>query len=256
MDVEKFIKKLTKEAGDLLFGYFKKEKKLIGLRGTSKEIVTKYDKIVDKYIIQKIQKEFPDHSILSEEGGLISKKKEFLWIVDSLDGSGNFANQNPFFSVSISFCLKNDPFLGAIYAPALGEFYYAKKFNGAFLNNQPISVSKINKLKESYILFCEGGERNKRRIAKIFGEIYPKVTELRKLGSAGIEIGWVAKGAIDGYFTTKIYPWDVSAGVLIIKEAGGVVSDFQGQEWQIKKSDLLFSNPFIYKKLQKLLQKL
>jgi myo-inositol-1(or 4)-monophosphatase len=256
MDVEKFIQRITKQAGEMLLKYFKKEKSLISIRGTSKEVVTKYDKMIDKFIVQKIQREFPDHSILSEERGFIRRKREFLWIVDSLDGSSNFANKNPLFSVCVCLCLKNEPFLSAIYAPVLDEFYYAKKFNGAYLNGKRIKVSKIAKLKESYIVYCEGNEKNKKRIANIFHQVYPKVTELRKLGSAGIESAWIAQGRVDGYFTTKIDPWDVAAGVLLVQEAGGRISDFKGNLWQIKRSDLIFSNGLIHKKLQKELEKL
>jgi len=249
MDVERFIQSITKEAGRKLLRYFKQENRLISIRGTSKEVVTRYDKIIDKFIIQKIQKEFPDHSILSEEGGLIRRKKEFLWIIDSLDGSGNFANKNPLFSVCVCLCLKNEPFLSAIYAPALDEFYFAKKFNGAFLNGKKIRVSQLKKLKESYIVYCEGNEKNRKRIVKIFSKVYPKVKELRKLGSAGLESAWVAKGAVDGYYTTKIDPWDVAAGVLLVKEAGGEVSDFKGRPWQLKRLDLIFSNKKIHARL-------
>ncbi len=256
MDVERFIQSITKEAGKKLLQYFKKENQLIRIRGTSKEIVTKYDQLTDRFLVQKIKREFPEHSILSEEGGIIRRKKEFLWIVDPLDGSGNFANKNPLFSVCVCLCLKNEPFLSAIYAPAINEFYYAKKSNGAYLNGKKIKVSKINKLKESYIVYCEGNEKNKKRIAKIFFEIYPKVTDLRKIGSAGIESAWVAAGRVEGYYTTKIDPWDVAAGVLLVKEAGGEVSDFQGKPWKLKKSDLIFTNKKIHTKLVNYLKKL
>ncbi len=256
MDVEKFIQKLTKKAGKELLYYFKKENKLISLRGTSKQIVTKYDKIIDRLIVSEIKKNFPDHSILSEEGGFLRKRKEFLWIVDSLDGSGNFANNNPLFSICIALCLKSEPFLSVIYAPAIDEFYFAKKFNGAYLNGKKIKVSKIRRLKESYLVYCEGNQKSKKRITNIFSVVYPKVTELRKIGTAGLEIAWTAAGRVDGYLTTKIDPWDVAAGVLLIQEAGGKVSDFQGKDWQIRRSDLIFSNGFIHKNLRRLLSKI
>lgn len=254
MNVEKFIQSTIKEAGKILLRYFKKESNLISLRGTSKEIVTKYDKMIDQFLIKRIKREFPDHSILSEESGFIKGKKEFLWIIDSLDGSSNFANKNPLFSICLCLCLKNEPFLSAIYAPAINEFYFAKKFNGAYLNGKRIRVSKIDNLKESYIVYCEGNEKRRKRIANLFSKIYPRVKELRKLGSAGLETGWLAKGAVDGYFTTKIDPWDVASGVLLVKEAGGKVSGFKGDLWQIKKMDLVFSNSKIHSPLQKLLK--
>lgn len=256
MDVEKFIKNLTREAGKKLLFYFKGENKLISLRGTTKEIVTRYDKIIDKFIIQRIEKEFPEYSILTEESGFIEKKKEFLWIVDSLDGSSNFANKNPLFSVCICLCINNEPFLSSIYAPMIDEFYFAKKSGGAYLNGKRIKVSKINRLKESYIVYCEGNEKNKKRIANIFHQVYPKVKDLRKIGSAGIESAWVAAGRVDAFFTTKIDPWDVATGILLVQEAGGQISDFQGNLWQIKRSDLIFSNCLIHKNLQNYLKEI
>ncbi len=270
MSLEKFIKNLTREAGERLFSYFKKENKLISLRGTSKEIVTRYDKIIDKFLIQSIKKEFPEHSILTEESGfitgkasdqvsnkgkiLVEKRKEFLWIVDSLDGSSNFANKNPLFSVCICLCINNEPFLSSIYAPMIDEFYFAKKSGGAYLNGKRIKVSKINRLEESYVVYCEGNEKDKKRIANIFHQTYPKVKDLRKIGSAGIESAWVAAGRVDAFFTTKIDPWDVAAGVLLTQEAGGQISDFQTNSWQIKKSDLIFSNRLIHKNFQNYLK--
>jgi myo-inositol-1(or 4)-monophosphatase len=132
MNREAFIKKLTISSGKKALIFFKKDKSLISLRGQSKEVVTKYDKILDKFIINQIEKFFPKDSILTEESGLIKKSKENLWIVDSLDGSSNFANQNPFFSISIAFFQNKKPILGAVFAPALGEFYFAKKKKGSF----------------------------------------------------------------------------------------------------------------------------
>lgn len=256
MDVEKFIQRLAKKAGKKLLYYFQTDNSLISLRGTSKQIVTKYDKLIDRLIIKEIREKFPDHSILSEESGFLKKKKEFLWVIDSLDGSGNFANNNPLFSLCIALCLKTEPFLSVIYAPVINEFYFAKKFNGAYLNEKKIRVSKIDNLKESYIVYCEGNEKRKKRIAKIFSTLYPKVTELRKIGSAGLEIAWTASGRADGYFTTKIDPWDVAAGVLLIQEAGGKVTNFQGESWQLRRSDLIFSNGLIHKGFQKILKNL
>lgn len=251
--MEKFIKRLTKEAGEELLNYFKKENNLISLRGSSKEIVTKYDKLVDKFIIKEIKKHYSDHSILTEESGLMQKNSDFLWIVDSLDGSGNFANKNPLFSVCIALLLRGEIILGAIYAPVLQEFYFAEKEKGAFLNNKKISVSKIDDLKKSYLVYCEGNEKRRKKFAQILTKIYPKVTEIRKVGSAGIESAWVATGRIDGFFTTQIDPWDVAAGVLLVKEAGGQISNFENKNWQIKRDNFLFSNGKIHSKVLKYL---
>jgi myo-inositol-1(or 4)-monophosphatase len=249
MNREEFIKKLTILAGKKALNFFKKDKSLISLRGESKEVVTKYDKILDKFIINQIKKFFPKDSILTEESGLIEKSKENLWIVDSLDGSSNFANQNPFFSISIAFFQKKKPLLGAVFAPALNEFYFAKRGKGAFLNGKRIFVSKIKNLNESYIVYCEGAEKNRKRVAKILSKIFPKVKDIRKIGSAGIESCWVAAGKVDIYFTTQIEIWDVAAGILIVKEAKGKITNFDGKNWKIERQDLVFTNGFLHKEI-------
>jgi len=253
-DLEKFLKSIVKKAGEKLLLFFKKEKSLFSLRGTSKQIITKYDKLTDKFLIGKIKSKFPKDGILTEESGWVKKNLNSLWIIDSLDGSGNFANGNPLFSVNVAYLFKKEIIFGAIFAPALNEFYFAKKGKGAFLNGKEIQVSKIDNLKKSYVVYCDGNEKNRKRISKILSRIYPKVTEVRKIGSAGVETSWVASGRADAYFTTKIDPWDVAAGVLLVKEAGGKVSDFSDKDWQIKRSNLLFSNKLVHKKIQKLLK--
>jgi myo-inositol-1(or 4)-monophosphatase len=253
-ELEEFLKKIVSEAGKKLLFFFKREKSLFSLRGTSKQIVTKYDKLIDKFLIEKIKLKFPRDGILTEESGWAKKNLNSFWIIDSLDGSGNFANGNPLFSVNVAYIFKKEIILGAIFAPALHEFYFAKKGKGAFLNGKRIKVSKIDSLKKSYVVYCDGNEKNRKRISKILAKIYPKVTELRKIGSAGIETAWVASGRVDAYFTMKIDPWDVAAGILLVREAGGEVSDFFGKDWQIKRSDLLFSNKLTHEKIKNLLK--
>jgi len=249
MNREEFIKKVVISAGKKALSFFKKDKSLIFLRGQSKEVVTKYDKILDQLIIKEIEKFFPNDSILTEESGFLSKSRENLWIVDSLDGSSNFANQNPLFSISIAYFKNKIPILAAVFAPALNEFYFAKKGKGAFLNGKRIFVSKVKNLRESYIVYCEGGEKNRERVAKILSKIFPKVKDIRKIGSAGIESCWVAAGRVDAFFTTQIEIWDVAAGILIVKEAGGKVTDFFGKKWKLKMQDLLFTNKFLHQKI-------
>jgi len=254
MKREKFIKNLAEESGEKLAGFFNKDKKLISLRGSSKEIVTKYDKIIDKLIIGQIRKNYPKDNILTEESGHIKGENNLLWIVDSLDGSGNFANQNPLFSVLIAFLENNEPVLSVVYAPVINEFYFAEKGSGSFLNSKKINVSKISKLESSYFFYCEGGEKNRLRTMNILSKIYPKVADIRKIGSAGIEIAWLSAGKGEGFWATKIDPWDIAAGVLLIKEAGGKVNDFKGNSWQIKNSDFLFSNGKITNQTLKLIK--
>jgi myo-inositol-1(or 4)-monophosphatase len=256
MNREKLLKDIVTLAGKRALKFFKRDISLIFLRGQSKEIVTKYDKLLDTLIITQIKKNFPKDSILTEESGYLKgKEKDNLWIVDSLDGSGNFANFNPLFSISVAFYKKRKPLLGVVFAPALNEFYFAKKGKGAFLNGKRIEVSKIKKLNQAYLVYCEGSEKNRERFSKILSKVYPQVKDIRKIGSAGIECCWVAAGRVDGYFTTQIEIWDVAAGILIVNEAGGKVTDFQGKKWKLQKQDLLFTNSILHKPLISLLSK-
>lgn len=240
--MNEFIVDLTKEAGRVLMDYFRHDQELITLRSTAKDAATKYDRLTDQFIIEKIRGTYPEHSLLTEESGHHAANPDWLWIVDSLDGTGNFANQNPFFSVCIALVHKGELTLGTIYAPAINEFYLAERGKGAYLNQKRIFVSNIGTLQKSYLFYCEGGDKNRERTCNILGKVYPNVTDIRKLGSAGIETAWVAAGRGEAYFTTTIDPWDVAPGVLLVLEAGGQVTDFTGKPWQQERGDFLFSN--------------
>jgi myo-inositol-1(or 4)-monophosphatase len=242
MKEKELIESLARQAGDALMKHFRQDWALLKERGTAKDVATKYDKEMDSLIVEEIKRHYPGHSLLTEESGFLEGDPDWLWIVDSLDGTGNFANFNPLFSVCIALMHQDELLLGAVYAPAIDEFYFAERDKGAYLNGTRIQVSDVSDLGQSYILYCEGGDRNKVRTGELLHEVYPHVTDIRKLGSAGLETAWVAAGKREAYYTTRIEPWDVAAGVLLVQEAGGRVSDFQGNPWEPQTSDLLFSN--------------
>lgn len=256
--MKQFITKLTKDAGKILLQHFRKDKSLVKLRKSVKDITTKYDIMVDKFIINEITKKYPKHNLLTEETREVDKKSEYTWIVDSLDGTVNYAYENPLFSLCIAVIKNDKVILGTIYAPAINGFYIAEKGKGAYFNNQKIHVSNIKELKKSYVFLCDGGETNRKRTGKIVFDLYHKVIDARKLGSAGVECAWIAAGRADAYVTTKIRPWDVAPGVLLVEEAGGKVTDFKGRPWDWKKkqSDLIFSNKKVYSQIQKIVKNL
>jgi len=239
----------------VLFSHFGQDEELLKLRTPVKEAVTRYDRMVDEMITREIRDRYPDHSLLTEEGGFLKGDTDWLWIVDSLDGTSDFANSNPLFSVCIAVMYRGELLLGAIYAPAINEFYLAERGNGAYLNQGRIHVSETADLEQSYLFYCEGGERDRLRTGSLIGKVYPEVMDMRKLGSAGLETAWVAAGKGEAYFTTKIEPWDVAPGVLLVQEAGGKVTDFEGNAWKLEKSDLLFSNGRVHSKMLDLLGK-
>jgi len=249
-----FVSSVAKEAGEKLMESFRKDPELILQRSSAKDAATAYDKLVDQFIVAEIRKNYPSHSILAEESGYLPADPGWLWIIDSLDGTGNFANENPFFAVCIAVLRQDVPIAGVINAPGLDEFYVAEKNSGAYLNARKIQVSSVPELQKGYLIYCEGGDKNRSRTGALLANVYPQVTDVRKLGSAGLETAWVAGGRSEAYFTTQIDPWDVAAGVLLVTEAGGCVTDFQGNPWKPQRSDLVFSNGLVHKELLALLE--
>jgi myo-inositol-1(or 4)-monophosphatase len=247
------IEDLARTAGSRLLEHFREDPELLAMRTSAKEAATRYDKISDELIIEGIRKAFPGHSILTEESGLLKADAEWLWIADSLDGTGDFANWNPLFSVCLALIRKGELVLGAVYAPAINEFYLAERGSGAYLNGKRIQVSSIADLGQSYLFYCEGGEKDRQRTGTALAAVYTKVVDVRKLGSAGLETAWVAAGKGEAYFTMKIDPWDVAAGVLLVREAGGRVTDLGGGEWAVERADLLFSNGRVHDKMLEVL---
>lgn len=248
MKEKDFAVRTALKAGRFLLRNFKKDASLLRERGVAKEITTRFDEESDALIRREIERVFPHHNLLTEENGFTDKRSEWTWIIDSLDGTGNYAVGNPFFAVSIALAKNNELVLGVVNAPFLKELFVAEKGKGAFLNGKRIHVSKTSELEKSYVVACEGGEKTNARIARINAALHPRVKDLRKLGSAALEGAWVACGRADAYVTTQICVWDVAAAVLLVKEAGGKVTDFNGAPWSAaaRQSDALFSNAALH----------
>ncbi len=260
--MKNFAITLAKKAGAYLLKNFRQHPELLKNRGLAKEVHTQYDLGSDRIIREAIERKFPQHSLLTEEHGWTGKKEwiqknNYLWVVDSLDGTTNYSVGNPFFSVSIAVMKGKELILGVVYAPFLQELFVAERNKGAFLNGKKIRVSSVTQLSQSYFVSCEGGEQSNERIAKINTLFHPRIKDVRKLGSAALEGCWVACGRAEAYLVTQIHPWDVAAAVLIVQEAGGSVTDFSGEEWELKtsgggnpeKSDMGFSNGKMHKEI-------
>ncbi len=245
--------RVAKKAGSYLLQNFRRHPALLKVRATAKELHTRYDKTSDKMIIREIFRKFPIHNLLTEESGFIGRKSSYTWIIDSLDGTTNFSRGNPFFSVSIALaCGENsgkELLLGVIYAPFLGELYVAEKGKGAFLNGKRIHVSSRGHFEKSYFLSCEGADRSNERIARVNALFHARVKDLRKLGSAALEMAAVASGRAEAYLTTSMDPWDVAAGILLVEEAGGEVTDFRGEGWGFERTALIASNGIVHDKV-------
>lgn len=212
------------------------------------DYVTQVDVESEKIIIDYIKKHFPGHQLMSEESSDNYKRAEYLWIVDPLDGTTNFIHGFPVVAISIALMYKGELTLGVVYDPARDELFYAERGSGAFLNEQKIRVSLI---KEPALSLIATGFpfRNKQYInnyIKIFRELLYLVSDLRRPGAAAIDLAYVACGRVDGFFEFALNPWDIAAGTVLIKEAGGAVSDFQGGEDYLEAGHIIAGNPVIH----------
>ncbi len=242
-------------AGDLLLKKFKGFDRSQVKYKAKHEIVTAADLASEKKIISQVKKTFPDHQILSEEGGASGVTSDYLWIIDPLDGTTNFSMHNPLWSVSIGVVYKNILQLGVIYAPYLKELYVAEVGKGAFIQSPETGKRKrmeisTKKDKEALYAFCHG--YNKKDIQKALKYYkYQKLNKIdcRQLGSAAIELSYVACGRIDSIVIPGANSWDVAAGVLMVREAGGRVTNFHNKSWTLKSEDMAASNRKVHKNL-------
>ncbi|MFZ5364700.1 MAG: inositol monophosphatase family protein [Patescibacteria group bacterium] len=246
----------VKKAGEELLRLYHSEKFTAKYKAKH-ELVTSADLIANKLIVQSIKKHFPDHSILSEEEGSEKNGSDYLWIIDPLDGTTNFFMHNPLFAVSIALVYKNEIILGIVYAPALKELYVAEPKKGAYLNGKKIKVSWRNKVTDALLTYCHGtGIKAWKDAVKIYSYYKLRASFIRQLGAASLELGFVAAGRTDSIIIPKALPWDVAAGILIVREAGGKVTDFQGGEWNIQSKDMVASNGKIHNELLKTLKRM
>lgn len=249
-------RKAIKEAGKELKTRFNK----LGLPQISKkskhEIVTPADYAAEEIIIDAIKANFPHHNILSEEAGEVEGQEEdFLWVVDPLDGTTNFSIHNPFFAVSIGVFFKQHPVLAFVYAPMIDELYEAEKGKGATLNGKKIRVSEQDKVGDSRLAFCHGHRKwHLTRTTKIFSKLKLASRTLRQFGSASLETAFVACGRLEALMIPGVNVWDIAAGVLLVREAGGKVTDFEGKPWNLDSADILASNGKIHQEVLKYLE--
>lgn len=219
--------------------------------GGVNDLVTEADHAADRAIISTIKSQFPDHFILSEETGNLVTDSEYKWIIDPIDGTINFAHGIPICCVSIGVEKNGEMIMGVVYAPFLNEFYFAEKGKGAFLNDRPIHVSKQDKLINACLVtgFPYTYVNSPNGPLQVFERLIKKGVPVRRLGSAAIDLCWVAAGRFDGFYEHKLNAWDSSAGFLLIEEAGGKVTDFKGEYYSVYQPHICATNGFIQEEL-------
>ncbi|MBK8710574.1 MAG: inositol monophosphatase [Niastella sp.] len=240
----------TRAGASQLVHYFNRDFKISNKEGVN-NLVTEADHAAEKAIIAVIQKEFPDHFILSEETGEIKSNSEYKWIIDPIDGTVNFANGIPICCVSIAVEKNGEMILGAVYAPILNEFYIAEKGRGAFLNDKKIAVSSKTEVIKSCLVtgFPYTYLDSPRGPLQVFEELIRQGIPVRRLGSAAIDLCWVAAGRFDGFYEHQLQAWDSAAGFLLVKEAGGEVTDFAGKKFSPYQPHILATNGKIHNEL-------
>jgi len=238
------IKACRKASKILIRDFGEIEKLQVSLKGPG-DFVTVSDKRVEKILIDELQKARPDYSILSEEIGEIKNNQSFRWIIDPIDGTANFLHGIPHFAISIGLEHDNEIICGIIYDPIKDEMFVAEKGNGAYLNNQRMRVSSRSKLKDC-IIFTGGPKRESkdRELAlKEYNNFSSKVLiPIRKLGSASLDMAYVAAGRCDGFWQRNLNYWDIAAGIILVKESGGFITDFKGEKEYIQNKTILATN--------------
>jgi myo-inositol-1(or 4)-monophosphatase len=214
-------------------------------------LVTEADHASEKAILSVIRKDFPDHQILAEESGKLIQDSVYKWIIDPIDGTVNFAQGIPLNCVSIALEHQGQIIMGAVYNPHLNEFFFAEKGQGSLLNDKPIRVSsKTDTIKSCLVTgFPYTYINEPNGPLEVFERFVRKGVPVRRLGSAAIDLCWVACGRFDGFFEQKLEPWDSAAGYLIVEEAGGRVTDFTGQAFSVYQHKVLATNGMIHEEM-------
>ena len=250
------LKACTKASKSLIRDFGEIEKLQVSIKGPG-DFVTNADRRVEKIIIEELEKARPNYSVLSEEVGEINKDSEFKWIIDPIDGTANFLHGIPHFAISIGLEQNKEIICGIIYDPIKDEMFTAEKGNGSYLNNQRIRVSKRSRLLDC-IIFTGGPKRdakNKSLALEEYKKFSSKVLiPIRKLGSAALDMAYVAAGRCDGFWQRNLNYWDIAAGIILIREAGGYVADIEGNQNFLNNKTVLATNSKISEEMIKLLK--
>jgi len=246
-DLKRVLLDATKEAGKIILKNFNGVFKIDHKEGIN-NLVTEVDKLAETRIIEVIRKAFPAHSIISEEVGELIKPSDYQWIIDPIDGTVNFAHGIPICCVSIGLMYNGQLLMGAVFNPMMDELFVAEKGQGATLNGQPIKVSVKSNFKTAFLVtgFPYNWPDGAEHPIKVFERLVLEGLPVRRLGSAAIDLCWVACGRFDGFWEYNLQPWDVAAGYLIVQEAGGRVTDFAGKEYDVFDKETLATNGLIH----------
>ena len=252
--MKKFLINLINEAGNILREAFYTKNSLVNHKGNI-DLVTDTDLKLENFITSQIKKRYPDDLIIAEEKYSLIKNAKRIWIIDPLDGTTNFVHRFPFVNISIALEIDNEIRFGAVYNPIFNELFFAEKHHGAFLNGSKITVSNNNEISNCIVATgfpYDRWEKGDYYIKEFLA--FTKTTQgVRRTGSAAIDLCYVAAGRFDGFFERKLKPWDMAAGSLIVSEAGGKITKFNGNSWHYTNDTIIASNGRIHNKMVNIL---
>jgi len=245
--IKNTLLKATEAGAKELHRFFNGEFKITNKQGSNNP-VTEADHASEKAIFEIIQHDFPDHFILSEESGEIVMDSEYKWIIDPIDGTVNFANGIAICCVSIGLEHNGKIIMGAVYNPMMNEFFFAEKGKGANLNNKKITVGRQDEVIKSCLAtgFPYTYPDTPNGPLVVFEWLIRNGVAVRRLGSAALDLCWVAAGRFDGFYEHQLNAWDSAAGFLMVEEAGGKVTDFAGNDYSVYEPQLLATNGKIH----------
>ncbi|GAB4445282.1 MAG: inositol monophosphatase family protein [Anaerolineales bacterium] len=224
-----YLETLARRAGEILRAGYNKEHK-VDYKGVI-DLVTEVDHQSEAFLLDEVRRDFPSHHIFSEERGVIQGNNDHIWYIDPLDGTVNYAHQVPIFSVSIAYASNGTVSLGAVYDPMRSEMFLAERGKGAWLNGRPLKVSGVTELQKSLLVtgFPYDAWNTEQDNFANFVKFAKMTQGVRRLGSAALDLCYVAAGRFDGFWELALKPWDVAAGGLICEEAGGKVTNVRGE---------------------------
>ncbi len=237
----------AEEAGKIILQYFNGAFEIRNKDGIN-NLVTEVDMFSEKVIIDIIRDKYPEHSIISEETGAMMHSSDYQWLIDPIDGTVNFAHSIPICCVSIGLLYQNELILGVVYNPMMNEKFVAERGKGATLNGRPISVSKKSDFRKACLVtgFPYAWPDSYEHPIRVFERFILEGLPIRRLGSAALDLCWVACGRFDGFWEYNLSSWDVAAGYLIVQEAGGNITNFEGARYNVFEKQTLATNGLIH----------
>jgi len=248
---------IAKEAGAFLRENVGKIREVHEKAGLPTNLVTNVDKQSEAMIIERICARYPGHQVLAEEGGGRETSSPFKWIIDPLDGTTNYTHGFPVFSVSIAVEHEGEVIAGVVYDPNLDELFTAEKGKGAFLNGKRLRVTGVSDLARSLLAtgFPYNVRENPDHCIEHFIDFLKEAQAVRRLGSAALDLAYVAAGRLDGFWEVNLNPWDMAAAALCVAEAGGRLTDFAGEQFSIYRRQVVSSNALIHEEMLRVLRR-